>query len=708
MILRLRCAILWRFVIGALLALSLGGSGEIAAAQARIAFLPPAPAITPENADQIVRRALIGKGSPENVTFSPDGAALVVTASAGITFYDARTLAEQRFIATPDRLTRLAFAPDGASFVAGVPDGTVNQWRIADGALIATFSAPPVSRYQSVAFSPDGATVAAGSADGKAALWRVSDGALLLTLAVGAAPVSFVAFSPDSTTIATTQAMFRFGGSDNALRVWHVADGSLAYERSWGLYEGSPLELDSTRFLKFTMGPKLEVWEMNTQEAHRTAAFSLADLHSSGIALAIAPDGSAIATGYNGKIQIRDASNGAVLETLALSARGSDPVLVTAMAFSPDSGTLASLAADGMLRRWHYFAEFDALQTVADYTPSANRYQGRVEDTAISPDGSLFASTSRGDGIQMRHIADGTVLYTLLLAPNYGAIRIAFSADGAMLAAAEDDGTARLWRVSDGTPLAATVGLCKISCTNFAYAVFGDMVAVAGQDGPAATPSLRVLRISDGTLLQTLSLPTTNPDTMIVNNGPIIQNLMFSPDGGLLAATTHPTTLRDAETVRIWRVADGTLLQAFSVLTPPLLTQGASTYTVAFTPDGMALITSVENAVTVWRVSDGAVLRSFAISGYSHAEGYQTGYVLPPGGITFADSRIESIGITPDGQMAIFGVSDDTLQLWRLSDGTLVRTLPGSSATSVTFAADGSLFVTGSRDGTIRVWGMSP
>jgi WD40 repeat protein len=55
------------------------------------------------------------------------------------------------------------------------------------------------------------------------------------------------------------------------------------------------------------------------------------------------------------------------------------------------------------------------------------------------------------------------------------------------------------------------------------------------------------------------------------------------------------------------------------------------------------------------------------------------------------------------------GVEDDTIKLWRVSDGALVRTLTGHTydVYSVAFSPDGSLLASGSGDDTIKLWRVS-
>jgi hypothetical protein len=69
----------------------------------------------------------------------------------------------------------VAFSPDGSTLAAGVTDGTVWLWNLADPAhpaLIATLTGP-AGHVFSIAYSPSGQVLAAASNDGTVHLWDV-------------------------------------------------------------------------------------------------------------------------------------------------------------------------------------------------------------------------------------------------------------------------------------------------------------------------------------------------------------------------------------------------------------------------------------------------------------------------------------------------------------------------------------------------------
>jgi len=65
-----------------------------------------------------------------------------------------------------------------------------------------------------------------------------------------------------------------------------------------------------------------------------------------------------------------------------------------------------------------------------------------------------------------------------------------------------------------------------------------------------------------------------------------------------------------------------------------------------------------------------------------------------------------TVDVSPDGQTIASGGEDKTVRLWRLSDGSLLRTLTGHTLNvwHVAFSPDGRRVASGSFDKTVRIW----
>ena len=119
-----------------------------------------------------------------------------------------------------DRVTSIAFSPDGKTFVSGSADNTLKLWDVSTGKEIRTFRGHS-GDVTSVAFSPDGKIIISGSGglfDNTLKLWDVSTGKEIRTFRGHSGGVTSVAFSPDGKT-------FVSGSDDNTLKLWDVSTG---------------------------------------------------------------------------------------------------------------------------------------------------------------------------------------------------------------------------------------------------------------------------------------------------------------------------------------------------------------------------------------------------------------------------------------------------------------------------------------------------
>ncbi|HLO18451.1 MAG TPA: TIR domain-containing protein [Anaerolineales bacterium] len=102
----------------------------------------------------------------------------------------------------------------------------------------------------------------------------------------------------------------------------------------------------------------------------------------------------------------------------------------------------------------------------------------------------------------------------------------------------------------------------------------------------------------------------------------------------------------------------------------------------AFSPDGQTLATVSYSGAKLWRVSDGSLLRS----------------------ITTEAGK--AVAFSPDNQILATGLGSTTVKLWRVSDGSRLRTLEGltSDVYSVAFSPDGQIVAAGGFNEGVKLW----
>ncbi|MEW2031864.1 helix-turn-helix domain-containing protein [Streptomyces roseifaciens] len=359
---------------------------------------------------------------------------------------------------------------------------------------------------------------------------------------------------------------------------------------------------------------------------------------------------------------------------------------VRALAFSPDGRRLAT---GEWLNRIGLWDTRTGEREAALEGPSDS-----VFGVAFSPDGTRLAAASQDDTAGIWDLAEHRRIAQLAshIGPVYA---IAYSPDGRTLATSGEDGSVRLW-----TPQAAvTTPLPGSAWQDGALSPDRSLLAVAGRDG-----TLRLLRTADRGLR-----------TVRAGKDPV-RAVAFSHDGSLVAAGDEHGT------ATVWRTADlGRPLHRWRA-------HGRALTSLAFRPgDAGALATASEDhSAKLWRLAGDAALAERTLPG--HDDGVYR--VLFLGRDTLATGSLDNtvrIWRYSDGQAlrsltehedTVFGLAlsrdgvlatasrDHTVKLWDPEGRTSLRTLAGHTGpvTSAAFNPAGTRLVTTGRDNTVRIW----
>jgi WD40 repeat protein len=163
--------------------------------------------------DRVLFAGLSGVGN-QAVTASQDGTARLWNWSIG--------KLEQTLVGHDKTVWCAVFSRDDRQVITGGRDGTVRFWEASTGRLQRTIEAHELD-VNWVALSPDGKTLLSGSWDKSVKLWDVKTGALVRQFPEHPGSVHTVAFTPSGDRVLT-------GSSDGVVRMFQTDNGELLHE----------------------------------------------------------------------------------------------------------------------------------------------------------------------------------------------------------------------------------------------------------------------------------------------------------------------------------------------------------------------------------------------------------------------------------------------------------------------------------------------
>jgi WD40 repeat protein len=363
--------------------------------------------------------------------------------------------------------------------------------------------------------------------------------------------------------------------------------------------------------------------------------------------------------------------------------------IVTAVAFSPRGKILASSRGDGTIKLWDS-ATWSEMATLPG--PTAG-----VFAIAFSPDGRLLASANLDRTVTLWNVATRTAETTL---QHRGEVHcVAFSADGRKLATGDDTGELTLWDVASHQLLNHKQA-CKCRLDAVAFSPDGHWLAAGcagaielwpapftftqkpvslpkGQEIFALAFSPQSTTVAAGRAdgsAEIWNIASWSRQLVLAKHKGEVNAIAFSTDGRYLATGSWDNT------VRLWNAATG------MPIGQPFIGHTNRVTSVAFSPDGLRLVSSGGNEFKVWELwrrerNPCRLTRAF-------------------------DRPDQPLLFSPAGALCqvIYDRKRNIALLWDIARHTLVMTFPiPNDAYMSALSHDGKLVACGTEQGTVIV-----
>jgi eukaryotic-like serine/threonine-protein kinase len=333
---------------------------------------------------------------------------------------------------------------------------------------------------------------------------------------------------------------------------------------------------------------------------------------------------------------------------------------VSAIAFSPDGGSLASASHDGIVRLWNVRTG----QVVRALAGHADVVYG----LAYSPDGHALATASWDRTVKVWDPQSGREHFTCR-GHTEAVWRVAYSSDARYLASLSS-GTVKIWDAQTGAELRTLGRIGGLNRYGMAFSPEGSQLAVTTHH-PAVT----------------IWNPTTGAEGKVFGGHTSVpKNVAFSPDGKLLASGAGDIARTEPGEVCVWEAETAREVWRLRGHTDPI-------YGVVFSPDGRRLVSaSQDHTVKIWDPQSGREVLTLR----AHSD------------------TVRAVAFSPDGWCLATACADGTIKLWDATPWAddppahKVQTLAGhGAAVFVTaFHPDGQRLAALSDNETIRTWDL--
>ncbi|OAX37567.1 WD40 repeat-like protein [Rhizopogon vinicolor AM-OR11-026] len=630
---------------------------------------------------QVQGNPIICGGEVNCVRYSPSGEFLAI-ASTDLIIYNPRTkerIATLKTTASPCAFA-LTWTPNGARLLSAstISDPNIREWDSSTWKQVGDPWTGHSDTIHAIAVNRTGTLIASACKDNHTRLWRPSD---RRTIAIfkDTHEVCCVTFSTDGTNILS-------GGRNMMIKEWAIPESALLESPPEEEARDSNSKAPAESSLPSLSTPQISIATAETSQAFTritTPVRAYKDHKETVHAVAVFPDGRRMVTGsYDNMVHIWDLKDGVLLKKME-----GHSGWVWAVAVSRDGKLVASGDDNGTLIVWHG-------DTGEILIPAVKAHAGRIRSMNFSPDGALLATGSTDKTTELwstdtwkaqgNPINCGGIIYC-----------VRFSPSGEHLAISTD-GDKDILIYNAHTRECITNLKAASSPSSLAWMPDGTRLL---SGGPLADPTIREWDTSTWKQV----------GEAWMGHAHCINVLAVNPNATFIVSGS------DDNLMRLWRLSDRQTIAIFK--------DTHEVYCGVFSTDGKRILAGGRNMmIREWALPENTLrddipkeqaassiqLRLTPSTSIATAEAMQVipRFATPHRAFKDHKNTVFAVAIFPDGDRMVTTSMDQTLLLWNLKDGTVLKKMEGHQSTvrAVAVSADGQLIASGDENGALIAW----